>query len=142
MGSPAITNPTTPTRAAPPPALPLAGLLALAMTGFIAILTETMPAGLLPQIGAGLHVSPALTGQLVSLYALGSLLAALPLTAALQGWRRRPRLLLAVAGFLIFNTTTALSSNYPLTLAARFLAGVAAGLGWAIIPGYARLMVG
>ena len=120
--------------------LPVAGLIALAMTGFIAILTETMPAGLLPQIGAGLHVSPALTGQLVSLYALGSLVAAIPVTAALQGWRRRPRLLLAVFGFLAFNTITALSSRYPLTLAARFLAGVAAGLGWGIIPGYARLM--
>lgn len=71
--------------------LPIGGLLALAMTGFIAILTETMPAGLLPQIGAGLHVSPTLTGQVVSLYALGSLFAAIPLTAALQGWRRRPR---------------------------------------------------
>lgn len=124
-----------------PGTLPVGGLLALAMTGFIAILTETVPAGLLPQIGAGLHVSPALTGQLVSLYALGSLLSALPLTAALQGWRRRPKLLLAVAGFLIFNTITALSSNYSLTLAARFLAGVAAGLAWGIIPGYARLMV-
>ena len=68
--------------------LPVGGLLALAMTGFIAILTETMPAGLLPQIGAALYVSPALTGQLVSLYAFGSLVAAIPLTAALQGWRR------------------------------------------------------
>ncbi len=121
--------------------LPIWGLLALAMTGFIAILTETMPAGLLPQIGAGLHVSAALTGQLVSLYALGSLVSAIPITAALQGWRRRPRLLLAVVGFLLFNTITALSFNYPLTLVARFLAGIAAGLGWVIIPGYARLMV-
>ncbi len=121
--------------------LPIWGLLALAMTGFIAILTETMPAGLLPQVGAGLHVSAALTGQLVSLYALGSLVSALPVTAALQGWRRRPRLLLAVVGFLVFNTITALSSSYPLTLVARFLAGIAAGLGWVIIPGYARLMV-
>ncbi len=120
--------------------LPVSGLLALAMTGFIAILTETMPAGLLPQIGTGLHVSPALTGQLVSFYAVGSLVAAIPLTAALQGWRRRPRLLLAVIGFLVFNTITALSSSFLLTLSARFLAGVAAGLGWGLIPGYARLM--
>lgn len=32
--------------------LPLAGLSALAMAGFIAITTETMPAGLLVQIGS------------------------------------------------------------------------------------------
>ncbi len=33
-----------------PAPFPLAALLALAMTGFIAIMTETLPAGLLPQI--------------------------------------------------------------------------------------------
>ncbi len=121
--------------------LPVAGLLALAMTGFIAILTETLPAGLLPQIAGGLGVSDALAGQLVTLYAAGSLVAAVPLTAATQGWRRRPVLLLSIAGFLVFNTVTAASSNYALTLAARFLAGVSAGLAWGMIAGYARRMV-
>lgn len=121
--------------------LPVAGLLALAMTGFVAILTETLPAGLLPQIGAGLGVSEALAGQLVTIYAAGSLAAAIPLTAATQGWRRRPVLLLAVVGLLVFNTVTAVSSSYALTLAARFLAGVSAGLAWGMIAGYARRMV-
>jgi predicted MFS family arabinose efflux permease len=49
--------------------LPLSGLLALAMTGFIAILTETLPAGLLPEISHGLGVPESWTGQLVTLYA-------------------------------------------------------------------------
>ena len=40
----------------------MAALLALAMTGFICIVTETLPAGLLPQIGAGLGISQAITG--------------------------------------------------------------------------------
>jgi len=124
-----------------PEHLPLAGLLALAMTGFIAILTETLPAGLLPQISGGLAVSEALAGQLVTLYAAGSLVAAIPLTAATQGWRRRPVLLAAIGGFLVFNTVTAVSSHYGLTLAARFLAGVSAGLAWGMIAGYARRMV-
>lgn len=121
--------------------LPVAGLLALAMTGFIAILTETLPAGLLPQISDGLGVSNALAGQLVTLYAAGSLIAAIPLTAATQGWRRRRVLLLSIVGFLVFNTVTAVSSNYALTLSARFLAGVSAGLAWGMIAGYARRMV-
>ena len=111
------------------------------MTGFVAILTETVPVGLLPQIGAGLGVSDASAGQLVTLYAAGSLLAAIPLTAATLGWRRRTVLLLAVGGFLLFNSITAISSSYALTLAARFLAGVAAGLAWGSIAGYARRMV-
>lgn len=121
--------------------LPISALLALAMTGFICILTETLPAGLLPEISAGLDVSPALAGQLVTLYALGSLLAAIPLTIATQGWRRRNVLLLSIIGFLVFNSITAWSSDYVLTLVARFFAGMAAGLAWSLIAGYARRMV-
>ncbi|AHV96683.1 sugar efflux transporter [Paenibacillus sabinae T27] len=121
--------------------LPWAGLLALAMAGFICILTETLPAGLLPQIGGGLGVSEAAAGQLVTSYAIGSLLAAIPLTTATRGWRRRPLLLLCIIGFLVFNSVTALSSIYMLTLVARFLAGVSAGVLWGMTAGYARRMV-
>ncbi|MGF7226610.1 MFS transporter [Pantoea agglomerans] len=121
--------------------LPLASLLAFAMTGFIAILTETLPAGLLPEIGMDLDVSQVMAGQLVSIYALGSLLAAIPLTVLTSGWRRKKVLLLAVGTFLIFNTITTLSFSYWLTMAARFMSGVAAGLAWGILAGYARRLV-
>ncbi|KAA8755973.1 MFS transporter [Paenibacillus sp. UASWS1643] len=121
--------------------LPWAGLLALAMAGFICILTESLPAGLLPQIAKDLGVTEALTGQLVTLYAIGSLIAAIPLTAATRGWRRRPLLLACISGFLVFNTVTAISSDYILTLAARFMAGVSAGVLWGMTAGYARRMV-
>lgn len=121
--------------------LPLGALLALAMTGFICIVTETLPAGLLPEIGSGLGVSASFAGQMVTVYALGSLLAAIPLTIATQSWRRRTVLLLTIIGFLMFNSVTALSSSYWLTLVARFFAGVSAGLAWSLIAGYARRMV-
>ncbi len=120
---------------------PWSNLLALAMAGFITILTEALPAGLLPQISANLSVSEALAGQLVTLYAIGSLAAAIPLTTVTQGMRRRPLLLLAISGFAVANTATALSDSYGLTLVARFLAGVSAGLLWALIAGYAARMV-
>ncbi|MFD0710500.1 MFS transporter [Paenibacillus sp. GCM10027626] len=121
--------------------LPWAGLLLLAMAGFICILTETLPAGLLPQISEGLGISEALVGQFVTLYAIGSLAAAIPLISATRGWRRRPLLLMCIIGFFVFNTITALSSSYILTLAARFLAGVSAGVLWGMTAGYARRMV-
>ncbi len=101
--------------------LPMAALLALAMTGFICIATETLPAGLLPQMVPGLQVSPSLIGQMITAYALGSVLAAIPLALATQRWRRRNVLLLTIGGFFVFNTVTALSSSYVVTLAARFL---------------------
>lgn len=121
--------------------LPIAALLALAMTGFICIATETLPAGLLPQMAEGLGVSQALAGQSVAAYALGSLVAAIPLTIATQSWSRRSVLLLTVFGFLAFNTLTAISQDYWLTLVARFFAGAAAGLAWSLLAGYARRMV-
>lgn len=132
------TSPVDPPR---PGRLPLSGLLALAMAGFITILTEALPAGLLPQIGAGLAVSDALVGQMVTMYAIGSIIAAIPLTAATQGVRRRPLLLTAIAGFVIANTVTAVSPSYALTMTARFCAGVSAGLLWALLAGYAARMV-
>jgi predicted MFS family arabinose efflux permease len=121
--------------------LPVGALLALAMTGFICIVTETLPAGLLPLISDGLGVSASMAGQMVTAYALGSVLAVIPLTIATRGWRRRNVLLLTIVGFLLFNSITALSSHYGLTLLARFLAGMAAGLAWSLLAGYARRMV-
>jgi len=133
----------SPTQAGQPASdrLPVSALLALAMTGFICIVTETLPAGLLPQISDGLDVSASLAGQMVTAYALGSLVAAIPLTIATRGWRRRNVLLLTIVGFLVFNSATALSSHYGVTLVARFFAGVAAGLAWSLLAGYARRMV-
>lgn len=121
--------------------LPIGALLALAMTGFICIVTETLPAGLLPLISDGLAISPSMAGQMVTAYALGSVLAVIPMTIATRGWRRRNVLLLTIVGFLLFNSITALSSHYGITLVARFFAGVAAGLAWSLLAGYARRMV-
>ena len=121
--------------------LPIASLLALATAAFITILTEALPAGLLPQMAQGLAVSEAWIGQTVTIYAVGSLAAAIPLTAVTQGVRRRLLLLVAIAGFAVANAITAFSGSYVLTMAARFLAGVAAGLLWALLAGYADRMV-
>lgn len=121
--------------------LPVLALLALAMTGFICILTETIPAGLLPAISAGLNISPSVAGQMVTAYAAGSLLAAIPLTIMTRTWSRRLVLLTTVGGFLLFNSLTALSDSVAVIMCARFLAGAAAGLAWSLIAGYARRMV-
>jgi predicted MFS family arabinose efflux permease len=117
--------------------LPLGGLMALAAAGFVTILTEALPAGLLPQIGRDLDVSEALAGQWVSVYALGSLVAAIPLTTATRSWRRRPLLLAAIVGFALANLVTALTGRFALALVARFVGGVSAGLLWALLAGYA-----
>ncbi|WP_328304550.1 MFS transporter (plasmid) [Streptomyces sp. NBC_00435] len=120
--------------------LPMLALLALATAVFITSLTETLPAGLLPAMSGDLGVSESATGQTVTIYAIGTALTAIPLTAATAAWRRKRLLLTAMAGFGVANTVTALSTSYALTMGARFVAGVAAGLAWALLAGYARRM--
>jgi len=132
---------TAPSQAAVDSSIPILALLALAMTAFLALLSETLPAGLLPQIARDLNISEVMTGQLVTVYAIGSILTAIPLTALTSSWRRRNVLLLAIIGFLIFNTATALAPNYLVALVARFVTGMAAGLAWGLMAGYARRMV-
>ncbi|MDH6676541.1 putative MFS family arabinose efflux permease [Rhodococcus sp. LBL1] len=124
-----------------PDRLPLFGLLALATAGFVTIMTEALPAGILPAMSSDLGVSESAVGQTVTVYAIGSAVAAVPLTAATVGWPRRRLLLTTIAGFAVANTITAVSDNYILTLLARFAAGVVAGLLWALLAGYARRIV-
>jgi predicted MFS family arabinose efflux permease len=134
---------TTTTRPSPAAAraLPLLALLALTTAVFVTSLTETLPAGLLPAMSADLGVGESAAGQSVTIYAVGTALTAIPLSAATAGWRRKRLLLTAMAGFAAANTVTAVSASYPLTMAARFVAGVAAGLAWALLAGYARRLV-
>ncbi|MFD9242914.1 MFS transporter [Streptomyces sp. NPDC059556] len=118
--------------------LPLLALLALATAVFVTSLTETLPAGVLPGMSADLGTGEAAMGQAVTVYALGTALTAVPLAARTAAWRRKRLLLTSVAGFAAANTVTAVSSSYALTMGARFLAGVAAGVAWALLAGYAR----
>jgi predicted MFS family arabinose efflux permease len=113
----------------------------MTLTVFIVIMTETLPAGLLSEIAGDLGTTEAAAGQLVSAYALGTIVAAIPATALTRALRRRPVLLIGIVGFLVANAVTALSPWYLLALAARFVAGAFSGLIWGMIPGYASRLV-
>lgn len=121
--------------------IPVFRILALTLTGFIAIMTETMPVGLLEQISTGLNVTPSMAGQLVSVYAAGSFLSAVPVIAATRSVNRRALLLIAVGGFLVMNLITAFASGFGVILAARFGAGVAAGIAWGLLTGFTVRLV-
>jgi predicted MFS family arabinose efflux permease len=121
--------------------LPLLGLLGLSAAAFTDVMTDLLPAGLLPQMGATLHVPEAQIGYLVSAFAIASAAAAIPVTAVLRRFPRRAALAAALAGFAVFDAVTAASSSYPLTFAARLLAGVMGGALWSMLAGYAARMV-
>ncbi len=118
--------------------LPLSPLLALATAVFVTSLTETLPAGVLTGMGRDLGVTDSAMGQSITIYAIGTALTAVPLSAATARRRRRPLLLTAMAGFLAANSLTALAPSFEVAMTARFLAGVAAGVAWSMLAGYAR----
>jgi predicted MFS family arabinose efflux permease len=124
-----------------PARLPMLGLLALACASFITVLTECIVAGLLPTMSRDLGLGEALIGQLTTVYALGSLLTAIPMVKLTSHLPRRPLLMSAILGFAVANSTMAWTDSYVLMLVSRFLGGVAAGLLWALLAGYASRMV-
>jgi predicted MFS family arabinose efflux permease len=129
------------TRAIEKAKLPVAGLLALFTAGFLGIINETIPAGLLPEISRGLGISESLAGQTVTVYAVATALTAIPLNAALKNWGRRTVLVSALATYALGNAAVALVDNFTVILIARFAAGVGAGLIWSNLGGYAARLV-
>jgi predicted MFS family arabinose efflux permease len=121
--------------------LPMASLFALFTAGFLAILNETVPAGLLPKMSASLGLSESVAGQTITVYALATALTAIPLNAALKGFGRRTLLVLCLSVFAAANVVIAVDNTFTVILIARFVAGVAAGLIWSNIGGMAARLV-
>ncbi|WP_231868923.1 MFS transporter [Rhodococcus opacus] len=95
------------------------GLAVLFVAAFMAITTETLPMGLLPQMGQGLGASESQVGLLVAIYAFVVMLVTLPVTAWTANWPRRRLFLVIMAAFAVSNLLMALAPTFPV------LAGVA-----------------
>lgn len=129
-------------RSTTPPATgtssPLPTALLLAAVGFVTLLTEVLPAGVLPAMAADLGVSESIAGQSVAVFALGCIVAAIPLSRALAKLDRRTVVLLALIVSALANAGTAVAPELLTHLATRFVAGLVAGVVWAMLPGYTR----
>lgn len=121
--------------------LPMSGLLSLFTAGFLGILNETIPAGLLPKMSKSLGLSESVVGQSITVYALATALTAVPLNAMMKNWGRRTLLVTALVAYILGNATVGFASSFPVVLIARFVAGIGAGLIWSNIGGYAARIV-
>ena len=113
----------------------------MALSGFTIIVTETLPAGLLPQLAADFQVSDGSAGQLITAYALGTVVSAIPTIALTRGVSRKPLLVIGLLGFLVANTLTAFAPTLAIALVVRFIAGAFSGLIWGMLAGFARRIV-
>src|SRR5690606_11569084 len=106
------------------PQMPWGGLLVLFSAGFLSIINETTPAGLLPQIADAVGVGEPAAGQLVTVYAVATALTAVPLSLVLVRWGRSTVLIAALGAFVVANLVISFTTSFALVLAARFVAGV------------------
>ncbi|WP_238334808.1 MFS transporter [Kribbella amoyensis] len=130
------TSPAPPSTVRPAPVLPYRALIWLAVGTFSTGIDGYVLAGLLPSIATDLQVTEALAGQLVSVFALTSALAAPLLGTVTSGWERRRTITLALAVFIVGNLLVAVAPTYAVALGGRVVAALGGSLLTAAITGY------
>jgi DHA1 family inner membrane transport protein len=111
----------------PPPKPLLIATLALALGGFAIGTTEFVAMGLLPEIARGVDISVPTAGHVISAYALGVVVGA-PVLASLGAKLPRRKLLVGLmVAYAVGNVLSAMATNYPMLMAARFLTGLPHG---------------
>ncbi|BBX68883.1 MFS transporter [Mycolicibacterium psychrotolerans] len=119
----------------------LPALLSLALASCLAVTTEMLPVGLLPDLGAAFGVSDATTGLLVGLYAVMVALFAVPLTMATSRFARKPLLLATVAGYAVSNAAVAAAPSFAVVAAGRTIGGLTHALFFSLLIGYTPRLV-
>ena len=125
---------------APRAKLPALALFGLFFSGFASILTEALPAGLLPEMSSTFGTSAALTGQSITIYAVATAAGAIPLARLTARWDRKRVLLVALLVVVLANTATALVSSFALMMGIRFIAGLGTAMVWPLLGGYAAAL--
>jgi predicted MFS family arabinose efflux permease len=102
-----------------------ASLVLLAAGVFLAVCTEMLPVGLLPEIGRGLDVSSSGAGVLVSLYAVLVTVMSVPIAALVERWERRVVLAALLGAYTLSNLLFAMAPDYAVAVVARTIGGLA-----------------
>lgn len=113
----------------------------MATITFMAILSELMPSGLLPEMANGFGINESQAGGFVGQYAIASALFGIPIVSATVEWDRKKLLMLLLIGFAIANITIGLVSSYWMAIAARIIGGICAGALWPMISAYGMSLV-
>jgi len=118
-----------------------AGVVSLGLGIFAIVMSEFLPASLLPVIADDLIVSEGTAGQAVSITAFAAALSALLISVVLpRADRRRVMIGLTVLA-AVSDLIVALAPHFYVLLAARLLLGVALGGFWAMATAMAAQLV-
>jgi predicted MFS family arabinose efflux permease len=119
----------------------LAGLATLSAAAFVAVTTETLPTGLLPQIGAGFHVSQPQAGLLIGVYALVVAVGSVPLAVVTNRLPRKALILTTLAAYGASSIIVTLTSSFAVAVASRVVGGAAHAVFFAVASAYAARLV-
>jgi predicted MFS family arabinose efflux permease len=119
----------------------LAGLATLSAAAFVAVTTETLPTGLLPQMSSGFHVSQARAGLLIGVYALVVALGSVPLAALTNRLPRKALILSALAAYGASSILVTVTSSFAVALGSRVVGGVAHAIFFTVATAYAARLV-
>ncbi|MGS1108314.1 MFS transporter [Achromobacter anxifer] len=100
----------------------------LAFGVFVVGTGEFVLAGLLPLLSVSLNVTPAVAGQVITIFALTCAIAGPVLTTSAARWDRRTVLVLAATIYLAGSVWTALAPSYAQVLGGQIVAAL--GVGW------------
>jgi len=120
---------------------PFARLLVIAGAIFVSVSSEFLPTAILPEIAAGLRVTEAQAGLLVTGFAITVVVTTAPLTALTSRLDRKWLLVGTLGIFAATNVLAGLADTYWLLLTARIIGGVAHGVFWAVTAPYAARLV-
>jgi DHA1 family purine ribonucleoside efflux pump-like MFS transporter len=135
-----LTTSVTPTTA-PDRTASWAGVGSLSLGIFAIVMSEFLPASLLPRIAADLGVTAGAAGQAVSVTAFAAALSALLISVVLpRADRRHVKIGLTLLA-VVSNLIVAAAPNLYVLLAARLLLGVALGGFWAMATSMAAHLV-
>ncbi|MGT2426433.1 MFS transporter [Amnibacterium kyonggiense] len=117
------------------------GLGSLVLATFVAVTTEIVPVGLLPQLSRAFSVSEAVTGLLVTVYAGLVAVLAVPLTRLTTRLPRKPLLLATIGLYSVGNLVIALAPTFAVLCVGRAVGGVAHALFFSLSSAYASSLV-
>ena len=121
--------------------LPWFSLLLLSAGIFVAVTSEFLPIGLLPQLTDDLGITEAQVGMLITVFAASVVIATAPLTHLTRAVPRKTLLVALLAVFSVANLLAALAPGYAVLLVGRILGGAAHGVFWAVVTPYAARLV-
>ena len=118
-----------------------AGVVSLGVGIFAIVMSEFLPASLLPRMAGDLNVSVGAAGQSVTVTAIAAALSALFISVVLPRADRRHVIIGLTLLAMLSNVIVALAPNLYVLLSARLLLGVALGGFWAMAIAMAANLV-